>query len=195
MSGLCWNNFKRILNRHLFIFFVLKCGIDFVKKASLEFIELILVKACAHIIKTDQLGLGKHIFKVCDLFLKQWILSDEASIFLINLFCNFLELLKPLLKLFLIVILSHSASDSTLSVLHPPKRFLNLIKILTSLLSCILEDHQCIWTHRFCLRWLLASIFASFWRVWELNHRYSHQKPALMRYKTSGWVNYHHWSY
>lgn len=94
--------------------------IKFIEQILLELNEIVLINASTLAIKANQGRLGEDVLKVLELFFKQSVLGRESGVLFTELLLDFLKLLNPFLKVVLVSLLSHSASHSTLTVLHPP---------------------------------------------------------------------------
>ena len=93
--------------------------IDFIQQIFLEFFKIILIHSILrNWIKSEKRRLSKYVLKVCKLFLKKCILGSQTSILFAYLFLNLLHLHDLDFELILMILLSQSASNGTLSVLH-----------------------------------------------------------------------------
>ncbi len=93
-------------------------GVYLLEQLPLELLQLISVHILIHIVEAKQGRLCKDVLEIGQLLLEKSILSGETSILLVHLLLDFLQLRYSVLQFVLVVSLSHSASDGTLSVLQ-----------------------------------------------------------------------------
>jgi hypothetical protein len=125
-------------------------ALDLPQEIVLELLEVISIYGGGlHRIKSGQRRLREDIFEVSQLLLQERVLGRETSVFSADVLLDLLKLGDLLLEVILVIPLAHPASDSALSVLHPPILCLDLGG-LTFWLSYTLRGLLHRSTRRFC---------------------------------------------